>query len=214
SQFDGFVAQYLGDGVLAYFGYPVAHEDDAERAIRAALASVAAVRHLQSHPGNGNVQVRIGVATGLVVVGEQIGARESKERAAVGETPNLAARLQAGAAPGEVVISESTRRLLGRTFNLRERRNVVVKGIAQPVTAYAVLGPSSIAGRFEALRASRLTPFVGRDEEIELLLRRWAQARSGEGRVVLLSGEPGIGKSRIAESLLARIEGEPHTRVR
>jgi class 3 adenylate cyclase/predicted ATPase len=213
-QFDGFVAQYLGDGVLAYFGYPVAHEDDAERAIRAALASVAAVRDLQSHPGNRDVQARIGVATGLVVVGEQIGARESKERVAVGETPNVAARLQAAAAPGEVVISESTRRLLGRTFNLREPRNVMVKGIAQPVTAYAVLGPSTVAGRFEALRASRLTPFVGRDEEIELLLRRWDQAKLGEGRVVLLSGEPGIGKSRIAESLLARLDAEPHTRVR
>jgi class 3 adenylate cyclase len=215
SRFEGFVAQYLGDGVLAYFGYPVAHEDDPERAVRAALASVAAVQGLQSHLGNGNVQARVGVATGLVVVGGQIGvAGESKERAAVGETPNLAARLQATAAPGEVMISESTRLLLGRTFNLRELRNVVVKGIAQPVTVYVVVGPSTVAGRFEALRASRLTPFVGRDEEIELLLRRWDQAKLGEGRVVLLSGEPGIGKSRIAESLLARLEGEPLTRVR
>jgi class 3 adenylate cyclase/tetratricopeptide (TPR) repeat protein len=214
SRFDGFVAQYLGDGILAYFGYPVAHEEDAERAVRAALASVAAVGNLQSHPGHGKVQARIGVATGLVVVGEQIGAGESRERAAVGETPNLAARLQAGAAPGEVVIPESTRRLLGRTFNLREMRNVVVKGIAQPVTVYAVLGPSTVAGRFEALRASRLTPFVGRDEEIELLLRRWDQAKLGEGRVVLLSGEPGIGKSRIVESLGVRLEGEPHARLR
>jgi class 3 adenylate cyclase/predicted ATPase len=212
-QFDGLVAQYLGDGILAYFGYPIAHEDDAERAIHAALASVAAVRDLQSHPGIGNVQARIGVATGLVVVGEQIGARESNERAAVGETPNVAARLQAAAAPGEVMISESTRRLLGRTFNLREPRNVMVKG-TQPLTAYAVLGPSTVAGRFEALRASRLSPFVGRDEEIELLLRRWDQAKLGEGRVVLLSGEPGIGKSRIAESLLARLDAEPHTRLR
>src|SRR5262245_27285580 len=213
AQFDGFVAQYLGDGVVAYFGYPTAHEDDAERAVRAALAVVAAVRRLEPRR-EAALQARVGVATGVVVVGEQIGASDSRERSAVGETPNLAARLQVLAAPDEVVISESTRRLLGRMFDLREMPSVTVKGVAEPLTAYAVLRPSTIVGRFEALRANRMTPLVGRDEEIELLLRRWDQAKLGEGRVILLSGEPGIGKSHIAESLLAKLEGEPHTRLR
>ena len=212
-EFEGFVAQYLGDGVVAYFGYPSAHEDDAERTVRAALAVVAAVQKLKPHAGVA-LQARIGVASGLVVVGEQLGAEASRERAAVGETPNLAARLQALAAPNEVLISESTRRLLGRLFDLRELPKVTVKGVTEPLTAYAVLGPSSIASRFDALRVSGPTPLVGRAEEIDLLLRRWEQAKLGEGRVVLLAGEAGIGKSCIAESLLTRLEGEPHARLR
>jgi class 3 adenylate cyclase len=213
AQFEGFIAQYLGDGVLCYFGYPRALEDDAERAVRAALAVVAEVGRLERR-GEAALQARVGVATGVVVVGEQIGASDSRGPAAVGDTPNLAARLQALAAPDEVVISESTRRLLGRMFDLREMPNVRLKGVGEPLTAYAVLRPSSIASRFDALRASGLTPLVGREEELELLLRRWAQAKGGEGRVILLSGDPGIGKSHIAESLLVRLGGEQHVRLR
>lgn len=211
--FEGFVAQYLGDGVLAYFGYPSAHEDDAERAVRAALAVVSGVQALKAQPDT-MLQARIGIATGLVVVGEQVGAEESRERAAIGETPNLAARLQAAAAANEIVISESTRRLLGRMFDLREMARVAVKGPAEPVTAYVVLGASTIASRFDALRASELTPLVGREEEMELLLRRWEQAKRGEGRVVLFSGEPGIGKSRIADTLQKKLDTDKHVRLR
>jgi class 3 adenylate cyclase/predicted ATPase len=211
--FEGFIAQHLGDGVLVYFGYPQAHEDDAERAIKAGLAAIAAVDGLKARAA-APLKARAGIATGLVVVGEQIGANDSRERVAIGETPNLAARLQAMAAPGEVVIAASTRRLVGRMFDCRALGLIEVKGLPQPVEAWQVQGETSGVSRFEALHAAALTPLVGRQEEIELLLRRWHQAKLGEGRVVLFAGEPGIGKSRISESLLARIEGEPHVRLR
>ena len=213
ARFDGFIAQYLGDGVLAYFGYPHAHEDDAERAIKAGMAVVAVVDSIKG-PVAGQLKARIGIATGLVVVGEQMGAADSQERVAIGETPNLAARLQAGAAPGEVVIAASTRRLVGRMFDCRLLGSIEVKGIPKPVETWQVRGELAGVSRFEALHAGPLTPLIGRQEEIELLLRRWNQAKLGEGRVVLLAGEPGIGKSRIAESLLVRLEGEPHVRLR
>jgi class 3 adenylate cyclase/tetratricopeptide (TPR) repeat protein len=210
---DGFIAQYLGDGVLVYFGYPQAHEDDAERAVKAGLAVVAAVDSIKGQVA-GKLEARVGIATGLVVVGEQVGAGDSQERAAIGETPNLAARLQAVAAPGEVVISASTRRLVGRMFDCRSLGSIEVKGLPQPIEAWQVRGELAGVSRFEAMRSAALTPLVGRQEEIELLLRRWHQTKLGEGRVVLLAGEPGIGKSRIAESLLVKLEGEPHTRLR
>jgi class 3 adenylate cyclase/tetratricopeptide (TPR) repeat protein len=213
ARFEGFIAQYLGDGVLVYFGYPQAHEDDAERAVKAGLAAVAAVDNIKGQVA-GQLKARVGIATGLVVVGEQMGAGDSQERAAIGETPNLAARLQAVAAPGEVVISASTRRLVGGMFDCPSLGSIEVKGMPQPVEAWQVRGELAGISRFEALRAGALTPLVGRQEEIELLLRRWHQAKMGEGRVVLLAGEPGIGKSRIAESLLGKLEGQPHTRLR
>jgi class 3 adenylate cyclase/predicted ATPase len=213
ARFDGFTAQYLGDGVLVYFGYPHAHEDEAERAVKAGLAAIAAVDALGARAGV-QLKARVGIATGLVVVGEQRGAGDTQERVATGETPNLAARLQAIAAPGEVVIAASTRRLVGRMFDCRSLGTIEVKGLPQPVEAWQARGETTIVSRFQALHTGALSPLVGRQEEIELLLRRWQRAKSGEGRVVLLSGEPGIGKSRIAESLVVRLEGEPHVRLR
>ena len=206
ARFDGFVAQYLGDGVLVYFGYPAAHEHDAEQAVRAGLAILDAVGTLKAASGV-TLQARVGIATGLVVVGEQLGTGDTQQRVAIGETPNLAARLQAAAAPGEVVIAASTRRLVGRMFDCRALGADEVKGLPQPVEAWQVRGETAGVSRFEARRAGALSPLVGRQEEIELLLRRWDQAKLGEGRVVLLSGEPGIGKSRIAESLLVEARG-------
>src|SRR6202162_46338 len=208
----GFVAKYMGDGVLAYFGYPHAHEHDAERAVRAGLALVEAVPKLTTAAGV-PLQVRVGIATGLVVVGDLIGAGAAREQAVVGETPNLAARLQALAEPGAVVISSSTRRLTGGLFEYRDLGAVALKGFAENLPAWQVLRASATESRFEALRATT-TPLVGRGEEIDLLLRRWEQAKGGDGCVVLISGEAGIGKSRIAESIAERLSGEPHTRLR
>ena len=210
-RFGGFVAKYMGDGVLIYFGYPQAHEDDAERAVRAGLQLVVAVGDLKTHA---TLQTHIGIATGLVVVGDLIGSGASQEQAIVGETPNLAARLQGVAEPDSVVIAESTRKLLGNLFELEDLGAKDLKGIAGPVRAWAALRESSAEGRFEAFHASGLTDLVGRDEELELLLRRWSKAKRGEGQVVLLSGEPGIGKSRLTAALLERLGGEPHTRLR
>ena len=210
-RFGGFVAKYMGDGVLVYFGYPQAHEDDAERAVRAGLELVAAVGDLKTHAP---LQTRVGIATGLVVVGDLIGSGASQEQAIVGETPNLAARLQGIAEPNSVVIAESTRKLLGNLFELEDLGAQDLKGIAGPVRAWAALRPSSVESRFEALHASGLTELVGREEELELLLRRWSKAKTGEGQVVLLSGEAGIGKSRLTAALLERLATEPHTRLR
>ena len=209
----GFVAKYMGDGVLAYFGYPQAHEHDAERAVQAGLAIVEAAPKLVTAAGS-PLHVRVGIATGLVVVGDLIGSGEAQERGVVGETPNLAARLQAIAEPDTVVIAEGTRRLLGNLFELQDLGAKDLKGIAGPARAWAALRPSSAESRFEALHASGLTALVGREEEFELLLRRWSKAKSGEGQVVLLSGEAGIGKSRLTAALLERLAGEPHTRLR
>jgi class 3 adenylate cyclase/predicted ATPase/DNA polymerase III delta prime subunit len=212
-RFDGFVAKYMGDGVLVYFGYPAAHEDDAERAIRAGLALVDAVGQLPAPEVP--LRVRIGVATGLVVVGDLIGAGAAQEQAVVGETPNLAARLQALAAPNAVVIDRGTHRLTGGLFEYEDLGAAEVKGFVEPVPAWRVLEESKVENRFEALHPSGgQTPLVGREEEIELLLRRWQRTKSGEGQVVLLSGEPGIGKSRITAALQQRLASEPHTCLR
>jgi class 3 adenylate cyclase len=210
--FDGFVAKYMGDGVLVYFGYPRAHEDDAERAVRAGLGSIDAARRLDV--GSVKLQARVGIATGLVVVGDLIGEGSAQEQSVVGETPNLAARLQALAEPDAVVIAAGTRRLVGDLFEYRDLGAVEVKGIAGPVPAWRVLRPSVIESRFEALRGSALSPLIGRDEEIDLLLRRWARTKAGDGQVVLVSGEAGLGKSRIAAALEERLQAEPHTRLR
>jgi hypothetical protein len=183
----------LGDGVLVYFGYPQAHEDDAERAVRAGLELIAAVGGLKTYTP---LQTRVGIATGLVVVGDLIGSGEARERGIVGETPNLAARLQSIAKPNMVVIAESTRRLLGNLFDLEDFGAKDLKGISGTVQAFAALRPSLVESRFEALHTSGLMPLVGREEELELLLRRWSRAKSGQGQVVLISGEAGIGKSR------------------
>jgi class 3 adenylate cyclase/tetratricopeptide (TPR) repeat protein len=209
-RFDGFVAKYMGDGVLIYFGYPRAHEDDAERAVSAALAVIEAVGRL---PAREDLRVRLGIATGLAVVGDLIGEGGAQERGVVGETPNLAARLQALATPNTLVIGEATRRQIGELFDLEDLGPQKLAGFAEPQRAWRVLGESGKVSRFEALRSGE-TPLVGRDEEIELLRRRWQQAKSGEGRVVLISGEPGIGKSRLTAALSAHIESEPHTRLR
>ena len=208
----GFVARYMGDGVLAYFGYPLAHENDAERAVRAGLELIAAVTKLDVGAETA-LRVRVGIATGLVVVGDLIGEGASREYEVVGETPNLAARLQALAEPDTVVIAGNTRSLLGELFEYRTLGSVAIKGFADPVPVWQVIGTSTTASRFEALRATR-TPLVGRDEEIKLLMRRWQQVRGGAGCVVLISGEAGIGKSRIAETMLERLSGERHIRLR
>jgi class 3 adenylate cyclase len=210
-RFGGFVAKYMGDGVLVYFGYPQAHEDDAERAVRAGLELVQAVGGLKS---SAPLRTRVGIATGLVVVGDLIGSGAAQEQAVVGETPNVAARLQSTAEPNTVVIAESTRKLLGNLFDLQDLGGQDLKGIGGPARAWAALRPASVESRFEALHASGLTELVGREEELELLLRRWAKAKTGQGQVVLLTGEPGIGKSRLTAALLERLMAEPHTRVR
>jgi class 3 adenylate cyclase/predicted ATPase len=210
--FDGFVAKYMGDGVLVYFGYPRAHEDDAERAVRAGLGIIDAVGRLDVK--SAKLHARVGIATGLVVVGDLIGEGSAQEQSVVGETPNLAARLQASAEPDAVVIASGTRRLVGGLFECRDLGAVELRGIAAPVPAWQVLRPSGVESRFEALRGSALTRLVGRDEEIDLLLRRWARVKAGDGQVVLVSGEPGIGKSRITAALEEHLRAEPYLRLR
>ena len=212
ARFDGFVAKYMGDGVLVYFGYPAAHEDDAERAVRAGLDVVDAVARLDVK--SVTLQARVGIATGLVVVGDLIGEGSAQEQSVVGETPNLAARLQALAEPGAVVIAAGTHRLVGNLFEYRDLGAIEVKGLAAPVPAWQVLCPSAVESRFEALRGSALSRLIGRDEEIDLLLRRWARAKAGDGQIVLVSGEAGLGKSRLAATLAERLHAEPHLRLR
>ena len=207
-RFDGCISRYMGDGVLVYFGYPKAHEDDAERAVRAGLELISALAGLKI---NAPLQTRIGIATGLVVVGDVIGSGEAQERGAVGETPNLAARLQGIAEPDTIVIAENTRRLLGNLFDLTDLGPKKLKGIAERVRAWTVLRSSSIESRFEALHAGHLSTLVGREEEMDLLLRRWSRAKTDEGEVVLLSGEAGIGKSRVVETFRQLIAETPHT---
>jgi class 3 adenylate cyclase/predicted ATPase len=210
-RFDGFVAKYMGDGILAYFGYPQAHEDDAERAVSAGLELIAAVAGLETSTP---LRTRVGIATGMVVVGDLIGSGDAQERGIVGETPNLAARLQAIAEPNSAVIADSTRRLLGNLFELQDLGARDLKGMPAPVRAWMPLGASLVESRFEALHANGLSALIGREEETELLLARWAKAKTGEGQVVLLSGEPGIGKSRLAAELLEQLTSEPQTRLR
>src|SRR5262252_3856602 len=211
-RYDGFVAKYMGDGVLVYFGYPQAHEDDAERAVRAGLTLVEAAAEIATT--HCKLSLRIGIGTGIVVIGDLIGEGSAQEQAIVGDTPNVAARLQALAEPNTVVIGPRTRRLLGDLFQYRDLGPRELKGAVEPARAYQVLHQSATESRFEALHSARLGPLVGREQEIELLLRCWQQAKSGNGQVVLLSGEPGIGKSRIASTLLEKIQSEPHTRSR
>src|SRR6516165_2814860 len=209
-RFDGFVAKYMGDGVLIYFGYPRAHEDDAERAVRAGLAVIEAVGRL---PARQHLSVRLGIATGLAVVGDLIGEGAAQERGVVGETPNLAARLQGLAVPNTLIIGEATRRQVGGRFDLADVGPQAVTGFAEPQPAWRVIGESGVLSRFEALRSGE-TPLVGREEEVELLIRRWQQARSVGELVVLICGEPGIGKSRLTAALSEHIGGEPQTRLR
>jgi len=210
ARFAGFVAKYMGDGVLIYFGYPEAHEDDAERAVRAGLAVINAVGRLASREA---LNVRLGIASGLVVVGDLIGTGAAQERGVVGETLNLAARLQGLAAPDTLVIADSTRRQIGALFEIDDLGQQALAGFSEPQRAWRIVGESGVLSRFEALR-SEATPLVGRDEELDLLLSRWQQAKAGKGHVVLVSGEPGIGKSRLSAALSQRIQGDPHIRLR
>jgi class 3 adenylate cyclase/predicted ATPase len=211
-RFGGFVAKFMGDGVLAYFGFPRAFEDAAERAVRAALAITAEVGSIERPDGDG-LQTRIGIATGLVVVGEIVGTGIAQERTIIGETPNLAARLQALAAPDTVLVSETTRNLLGGLFELEATGKHDLKGFAAPVPAWRVHGEAPIESRFTAIRTRDHLPLVGRAHEMGLALDRWRLARLGEGQIVTVIGEAGIGKSRLLEALQEALCGEPHTRV-
>jgi len=209
----GTVAKYMGDGVLVYFGYPQAEEDDAERAVHAGLEVIDAVRTLAS--AGEPLRTRIGIATGLVVVGQQIGEGAAQELAVVGEAPNLAARLQSLADPDAVVIADATYRLTGSRFDVADLGTHTIKGFADPIRAWRVAGVDAAASRFEARRAAqRLTPMVGREAEIALVMDLWEKAAGGHGQAVLVSGEAGIGKSRILQALQERIGDRPHTRLR
>ncbi len=210
-RFEGHIAKFMGDGVLVYFGWPQAHEDDAERAVRAGLALVQTVGALEV--AGRRLAARIGIATGLVVVGELVGEGAAQERAVVGETPNLAARLQALAAPGSVVISHATRRLVGSLFELTDLGPTRIKGFPEPVAAFVVEGEGSADGRFEALHGHRVTPLIGREHELAMLMERWSWAKDGDGQVVLIAGEPGIGKSRLLRALREKLTGEPHIAI-
>ena len=210
---DGLVAKFMGDGILAYFGFPRAHEDDAEQAVRAGLEIAALAPRLETR-AVGSLEVRIGVATGRVVVGDLIGQGSAQEHVVVGDTPNLAARLQALAEPGGVLIADSTRRLLGGGFELRDMGEQKLKGFATPTRIFAVLREKEDVSWFEASRTQRMTPFVGREPEVALLVERWRDASAGEGKVALLCGEAGIGKSRILAVLRDHLGEEPHIHVR
>jgi predicted ATPase/class 3 adenylate cyclase len=208
-RFEGHIAKFLGDGVLAYFGWPRAHEDDAERAVRAGLRVTEMVKTLKTPAGEA-LSARIGIATGLVVVGDIVGEGDARERSVVGETPNLAARLQGLAEPGCVVIADATRRLLGDLFVYRDLGEIHVKGFRAPVQAWSIAGESEAESRFEAHHGPSWTALVGRDQELALLLDRWERAKDGEGQVVLLAGQPGIGKSRLVRALREHVGSVPH----
>jgi class 3 adenylate cyclase len=210
AHFDGFIARYMGDGVLIFFGYPQAHEDDAERAVRTGLALVDAIGKLEAPR---RLQTHVGIATGLVVVGDLIGEGDARSQDVVGETPNLAARLEALAEPNTIVIADSTRAQIGAIFEVEDLGPLRLKGFAEPQRAWRILGTSRIHSRFEALRSGQ-TPLVDRAEEFALLVQRWAQAKDGAGQVILLSAEPGVGKSRILAALEERLQDEQHTRLR
>ena len=213
ARYDGFVAKFMGDGVLAYFGFPRAHEEDAERAVRAAL-DIATVAGKLETPARQALKVRIGIATGIVVVGDLVGTGSAQEQAVIGDTPNLAARLQALAEPGSVLVAEATRRLLGRAFELKALGPQTLKGFDAAIPAWAVVSEAENVSRFEASRSHGMTPFVGREREIALLLDRWRHATEGEGQIALLSGEAGIGKSRMLATLRERIGDAPHVTTR
>jgi class 3 adenylate cyclase/tetratricopeptide (TPR) repeat protein len=213
TRFGGYIARYVGDGQLVYFGFPHAHEDDAERAVRAALEIVSSIgRFLEDQERR--LQVRIGIASGQVVVGDIVGEGSAQEQTVVGETPNLAARLQSLAEPDSIVIGDSTRDLAGAAFEYEDLGLQTLKGISEPTPAWRVIGERAMEIRFDARSKGRLTSFIGRGQEVELLLERWERALLGEGQVVLLSGEAGIGKSRIVEAFRERIGGKPHRRIR
>ena len=209
ARFDGYVARYMGDGLLVYFGYPVAHEDDAERAVRAGLDVVVEVASLDSQY-DVELEVRVGIATGMVVAGDIVGEGASEERTVLGETPNLAARLQGIAPPGGVVIAAVTRDLVEGRIQMEALEAVQLKGFSEPVQAYLAITIQA-ASRFEAATIRGLTSFVSRESELQLLADRWQQACSGEGQVVLLSGEAGIGKSRILRELREQLGTESYT---
>lgn len=212
ARFDGFLARFMGDGILAYFGYPRAHEDEAERAVRAGLALVRAVRDIETPTGE-PLSARVGIATGVVVVGDLIGVGAAQEKAVVGDAPNLAARLQGAAEPGQVLIADATRQLLGAGFELVALGDRELRGLGKPMRLFAVSGEHTTDSRFEARHRGQLAAMVGRDQELALLLDRWRQARGGEGQMVLLTGEAGIGKSRITRALMDSVATEPHTRI-
>ncbi|MDA2919111.1 AAA family ATPase [Desulfobacterota bacterium AH_259_B03_O07] len=215
THYDGHIAKYLGDGVLAYFGYPLAHEDDAQRAVRAGLEMVEAIHELplQNKQIQENLQVRLGIHTGLVVVGE-MGAGDVREKTAVvGETPNVAARLQEQAETNSVVVSSTTHRLIQGFFDCRELGPHTLKGFSQPLDIYLVLKETDVKSRLDVAITKGLTPLVGREQEVQLLLERWEQVKEGMGQVVFLSGEAGIGKSRLLQVLTERLGKETHTRI-
>ena len=212
ARYDGFVAKFMGDGILAYFGFPRAHEDDAERAVRAGLEIVDAIGLLKTSAID-KLQVRIGIATGLVVVGDLVGRGAAQEQAVVGDTPNLAARLQGIASPGQVVLAESTRRLLGDVFDITDLGGQTFKGIVGQPSAYGVIGERIAESRFEARVSGAMSNMVGRDHELALMLERWKQAKAGEGQLVLLLGEAGIGKSRLTRGMIDAVSAEAHIRV-
>lgn len=212
-RFGGYTAQYLGDGILAYFGYPEAHENNAERAVHAGLGIVQRASRLEIDSGD-TLAVRVGIATGLVVAGDHDAEGGASGSSVVGETPNLAARLQGLATPNSVVIAPSTRHLIGSMFEYEALGEHVMKGFAEPVQAYRVVRERSVSSRFEAVHATPLTPLVGRREEVSLLLGRWGQAKQDDGQTVLLAGEAGIGKSRVVQTLCMSLAEEQHTLLR
>ncbi len=208
-RYEGHVARFSGDGVLAYFGFPSAHEDDAERAVKAALQMVESVSALATRVGQ-KLEVRIGIATGLVVVGDLIGDGSAREFALVGEAPNLAARLQALASPNQILVAPSTRRLLGGLFEFADLGDHRIKGLDHQVRVWRVVRPGSVASRFEARQSAHLTPLIGRDAELNLLHEQYLHAKRGHGRLTVISGEPGIGKSRLTMALRQRLSGEAY----
>ena len=215
ARYEGFVARYVGDGILVYFGYPHAHEDDAARAIHAGLDIVAALAHARADALHGSpLNVRIGIATGLVVIDDLTDHGAAGQAEALGETPNLAARIQALAEPGGVIVGELTRELAGGAFEYADRGVHSLKGFPQPVRAWQVLGPGKSDSRFDAAQRRRVTPLIGRGDEVAFLLRRWQDARTSHGTLVLVTGAAGLGKSRLAQTLAERIAGEPHLRIR
>ena len=212
SRFEGHVAKFMGDGVLAYFGWPQAHEDSAERAVRTGLSIAQAVTKLQT-PAKVALATRIGIATGVVVVGDLIGAGAAQEETVVGETPNLAARFQGLAQPGEVIISDSTRRLLGEVFELQALGSQTLKGIASAIEVYRVCAERTTESRYQAQRRGAVLPLFGHEHELAQIMEHWQRSIRGEGQMILLSGEAGIGKSRILQAVETTLDGQPHYRI-